>query len=95
MRLDDKIGSLTPGKKADIVMLRARDTNLYPVHDPVFAIADLATGANVENVLIDGNFRKRDGKSLYSQNKYLKLRDEILESVNRLMEESDYHPSAA
>lgn len=95
MRLDDKIGSLTPGKKADIVMLRARDTNLYPVHDPVFAIADLATGANVENVLIDGKFRKRDGKSLYSQNKYLKLRDEILESVNRLMEESDYHPSAA
>jgi len=95
MRLDDKIGSLTPGKKADIVMLRASDTNLYPVHDPVFAIVDLATGANVENVLIDGKFKKRGGKRFYPQNKYQKLRDHILESVNRLMEESDYHPSAA
>ena len=95
IRLDDKIGSLTPGKKADIVMLRAGDTNLYPVHDPVFAIVDLATGANVEHVLIDGIFRKRDGKSLYPQNKYQKLRDDILESARRLMDESDYHPSAA
>ena len=95
LRLDDKIGSLTPGKKADIIMLRASDTNLYPVHEPVFAITDLATGANVENVMIDGEFRKRDGKRLYSQTNYKKLRNNILASADRLMKESNHRPSAA
>ena len=95
LRLDDKIGSLTPGKKADIIMLRASDTNLYPVHEPVFAITDLATGANVENVMIDGEFRKRAGKRLYAKTKYKKLRSDISASANRLMEESNYRPSAA
>ncbi|MBT3917045.1 MAG: amidohydrolase family protein [Rhodospirillaceae bacterium] len=95
LRLDDKIGSLTPGKKADIIMLRANDTNLYPVHDPVFAITDLATGANVENVMIDGEFRKRDGKRLYAEKKYNQLRDDLMTSADRLMAESNYRPSAA
>ena len=95
LRLDDKIGSLTPGKKADIIMLRASDTNLYPVHEPVFAITDLATGANVENVMIDGEFRKRAGKRLYAKTNYKKLRSDISASANRLMEESNYRPSAA
>ena len=93
--LDNKIGSLTPGKKADIIMLRANDTNLYPVHEPVFAITDLANGSNVENVIIDGEFRKRHGKRLYPKKSYEKLRRELLVSANRLMEESNYHPSAA
>ena len=93
--LDNKIGSLTPGKKADIIMLRANDTNLYPVHEPVFAITDLANGSNVENVIIDGEFRKRHGKRLYPKKSYEKLRRDLLVSANRLMEESNYHPSAA
>ena len=93
--LDNKIGSLTPGKKADIIMLRANDTNLYPVHEPVFAITDLANGSNVENVIIDGEFRKRHVKRLYPKKSYEKLRRDLLVSANRLMEESNYHPSAA
>ena len=32
--MDGKIGTLSPGKKADIVMLRANDINMAPVHDP-------------------------------------------------------------
>jgi 5-methylthioadenosine/S-adenosylhomocysteine deaminase len=95
LRMEDKIGSLTPGKKADIVMLRANDPNLYPVHDPIFAITDWATGANVEHVLIDGEFRKRDGKRVYPEHKYKKLRQDLMASADRLMKESNYRPSAA
>ena len=95
LRMEDKIGSLTPGKKADMVMLRANDPNLFPVHDPIFAITDAATGANVEHVLINGEFRKRDGKRVYPDDKYNKLQQDLMASADRLMEESNYRPSAA
>ena len=95
LRLDNRIGSITPGKKADIVMLRANDLNLYPVHDPVYAITEIATGANVEHVMINGEFRKRGGKLLYPTDKHDKLRSDIMMSAERLMEESRYRPHAA
>ncbi|WP_164125724.1 amidohydrolase family protein, partial [Stenotrophomonas maltophilia] len=38
MRLDHRIGSLTPGKKADLVLLDAGDLDLFPVFDPVVSI---------------------------------------------------------
>jgi imidazolonepropionase-like amidohydrolase len=31
--LDDKVGSLAPGKEADLLMIRADDINLYPSND--------------------------------------------------------------
>jgi 5-methylthioadenosine/S-adenosylhomocysteine deaminase len=95
LRLDDKIGSLTPGKKADIVMLRANDLNLFPVHDPVYAITEVATGANVEHVIINGEFQKRDGKLLYPADKLDALRGNILASAERLMADAGYRPHAA
>ena len=36
--LDDRVGSLSPGKEADIVLLRADDLDLLPVVDPVASI---------------------------------------------------------
>lgn len=56
-------------------MVRATDTNLFPVHDAVSAIADLATGANVENVMINGEFRKRHGNRVYPKDKHNMLRE--------------------
>ena len=40
--MEDKIGTLSPGKKADIVMLRANDINMTPVWDPVASIVEIA-----------------------------------------------------
>ena len=93
--LEDKIGSITPGKKADLVMLRATDTNLFPVHDPVYAIVELATAANVEHVLIDGQFKKRGGELAYPSNKRDQLHRKVAESASRLMDEAGYRPKAA
>jgi 5-methylthioadenosine/S-adenosylhomocysteine deaminase len=61
--LDGRIGSLAPGKQADIVVLRA-DLNLWPVHDPVSTVVMQASVANVEHVLVAGRFRKRAGRLL-------------------------------
>lgn len=59
--LDHKIGSLTPGKQADIVLLDATAINMHPVNDPVASILFHANTGNVDTVLIDGNIVKRDG----------------------------------
>jgi cytosine/adenosine deaminase-related metal-dependent hydrolase len=62
VRLDHKIGSLTPGKAADVVVLKT--DHLAPVHDPHAAIVLHAGPRDVETVLIAGEFRKRDGRLL-------------------------------
>ena len=62
--LDGVTGSLTPGKKADVVVLDARRLNMAPVIDPVAAVVLCADVSNVETVLVDGRFRKRDGRLL-------------------------------
>jgi 5-methylthioadenosine/S-adenosylhomocysteine deaminase len=65
--LDHRIGSLAPGKQADIVILRADDLNLFPVVDPVHSVVLHAGVANVDTVLIAGRFVKRSGKLLYTR----------------------------
>jgi cytosine/adenosine deaminase-related metal-dependent hydrolase len=62
--LDSKIGSLSPGKQADIVMIRADDLNLAPVADAVGAIVLAAHSGNVDSVYVAGRPVKRGGKLL-------------------------------
>jgi 5-methylthioadenosine/S-adenosylhomocysteine deaminase len=68
--LEDRIGSLTPGKQADIVLLRADDLNLCPVIDPVRSIVLHASTANVDTVLVAGRVMKRGGTLLRSDLAY-------------------------
>jgi len=58
----DRTGSITPGKKADIVIIDGSAVNVAPVIDPVGAVVCAADVSNVETVIIDGVIRKRDGK---------------------------------
>jgi 5-methylthioadenosine/S-adenosylhomocysteine deaminase len=63
--LDSKVGTLTPGKMADIVMLRTDRLNVTPLNDPATAVvAGMDTG-NVDTVLIAGRVMKRHGKLLH------------------------------
>jgi 5-methylthioadenosine/S-adenosylhomocysteine deaminase len=62
--LESRTGSLTPGKKADVVLLDARKLNMAPVIDPVTAVVLCADVSNVDTVIVDGVVRKRDGKLL-------------------------------
>ena len=65
--LEDRVGSLSPGKQADILLLRAGDLNIFPVVDPVAAVVMQAGVANVDTVLVAGRVVKRDGELLYAQ----------------------------
>ncbi|MGQ3413686.1 amidohydrolase family protein [Natrinema sp. LN54] len=84
--LEDEIGSLTPGKRADITLIRTDDINTSPVHDPVETVVFQAGVANVDTVLVDGEIVKRDG-DLYNETAR-KHRDRLVESGRRILRES-------
>jgi cytosine/adenosine deaminase-related metal-dependent hydrolase len=58
----DRVGSLTPGKQADIVIIDATAINVAPLIDPVAAVVLSADVSNVETVIVAGTVRKRDGR---------------------------------
>lgn len=60
--LDRKIGTLTPGKEADFIMVRTTDVNMFPMIDPVCAVAQCAHTGNIDSVFVAGNAVKRNGK---------------------------------
>jgi len=60
--LDRKVGTLTPGKEADIVLLRMDQINIMPVNNVFGAIVLGMDSSNVDTVLIGGKIVKREGK---------------------------------
>ena len=60
----DRIGTLAPGKQADLVLIRADTLNMQPLHDPVAAVVFQASLANIDSVMVGGRWRKRDGRLL-------------------------------
>jgi cytosine/adenosine deaminase-related metal-dependent hydrolase len=59
--LDKKIGSLTPGKEADIVLLRTDRLNVMPMNNASGAVLSMGP-SNVDTVLIAGQVKKRNGQ---------------------------------
>ena len=60
--LEDRTGSLTPGKQADVVVLRCDETNTYPVIDPVSTVVHQADTRNIDTVFVAGKPLKQGGK---------------------------------
>ncbi len=60
--MESRIGTLTPGKQADVVVIGGRRLNVSPMADPVGCLVAQATAANVEHVLVAGRFAKRNGR---------------------------------
>jgi 5-methylthioadenosine/S-adenosylhomocysteine deaminase len=64
--MSDRIGSLTPGKQADIAVMSLGPLAMWPVHDAVASVVMQGSGARMRDVLVAGKFAKRDGKLLRS-----------------------------
>jgi 5-methylthioadenosine/S-adenosylhomocysteine deaminase len=60
--VSDWTGSITPGKKADLVIIDTKAVNVAPVIDPVGAVVCAADISNVKTVLVDGKVLKEDFK---------------------------------
>jgi len=63
--MDKQIGSLEPGKKADIVLLDARRLEWQPLLNPVNNLVYNADGRSVHTVIVDGDIRIENGKPTF------------------------------
>jgi cytosine/adenosine deaminase-related metal-dependent hydrolase len=62
LRLDQKVGSLTPGKEADIIILDATAINVAPLNQVPGAVVSLMDRTNVETVIVAGAVRTWQGR---------------------------------
>lgn len=86
--LSSTCGTLTPGKDADIVMIRTDDINLYPSNNAIGTVVAAADVKNVDTVIIGGVIRKSGGK-IVGMN-WPRLRQQIDESRNYLFDKAGY-----
>ena len=81
-------GALTPGKEADIVMIRTDDINLYPSNHAVGTVVAAADVRNIDTVIIGGKVRKLRGKMMgVNMERFRRLADE---SRNYLFSKAGY-----
>jgi 5-methylthioadenosine/S-adenosylhomocysteine deaminase len=84
--LGDRTGSLAVGKQADIVVINTDAPNLIPLNYASGAVVMGAHAGNVEMVLVDGRFVKRDFRLVDLDLAHLKrraegLRDSLFERI--------------
>ncbi|MEO3873573.1 amidohydrolase family protein [Nonomuraea sp. B12E4] len=63
--LADVVGSLRPGKQADVVLLRTDTPGMAAAHDPIAAVVLNADTSSVDTVMVAGRVVKRDGRLLH------------------------------
>jgi 5-methylthioadenosine/S-adenosylhomocysteine deaminase len=61
---DAEIGSIEPGKKADLILIDAAPAHMAPSPDPFSAIVYAAQPADVRLTMVDGEILVRDGQPL-------------------------------
>jgi cytosine/adenosine deaminase-related metal-dependent hydrolase len=96
--LGDRIGSITPGKQADLVMIETAGMNVFPSvqgGDPVHAAVMYAETADIDSVMVAGRFVKRHGKLLYPESRRAELLGRLLESRERIMDAGAYRYAPA
>ncbi|MEU8845747.1 amidohydrolase family protein [Streptomyces sp. NPDC048564] len=80
--VEDRTGSLTPGKRADVVAIDATALNVAPVHDAAAAVTLSADVSNVDTVIVDGVIHKRAGRLVADVDRARRL---VQESRDRLL----------
>ena len=88
--MEQSLGTIAPGKKADIILLRGGDLNLFPVNNAINAVVRHATPGNVDTVMVAGNIVKRDGKLLYGN--LAEKKNALLESSRRILSDIGLQP---
>src|SRR6201996_7241000 len=62
MGIDDKVGSLKPGKRADLIMISLAHPNMGVFSDPSHLVIEATQASDVDTVIVDGRLLKRGGK---------------------------------
>ncbi|OGM46176.1 putative guanine deaminase [Aspergillus bombycis] len=82
MQMESLIGSIVPGKKADLVIFRCDDIDTVPVMDPIGTVVFHASSKNIDTVIVNGRIVKQDGHLVGVD--WQSLRGEIISRSQRL-----------
>lgn len=91
--LQGRVGQLTVGAQADIVMVRTADIAVFPVSSTVGTVVQAVERSNIDTVMVAGEIRKRAGKLVDID--LPKLQSEVNASRNYLLDASGYRSDAA
>jgi 5-methylthioadenosine/S-adenosylhomocysteine deaminase len=80
LRMQDQVGSLEPGKQADLVVFGTGNFDLRPLHNPVANVVYGSTGHSVDTVLIGGDVVLRGGQLTWLDETGLRRQ---VEEINR------------
>jgi len=86
-----RTGSLTPGKRADIILVRTTDINMTPVGDPYEALVSLAQPSNIDTVIVDGRILRRSGS--FAALDHARVVREAQEAAAALREKAKWPPA--
>ncbi|MEM4329062.1 MAG: amidohydrolase family protein, partial [Candidatus Caldarchaeum sp.] len=76
----NRLGSIEPGKKADLVVVSLKRPSVSPLSNPLYLLVYAASGADVRDVMVDGKFVVRDGRCLTLNE------EEIIKNSNKHVE---------
>lgn len=79
--LEDKAGSIEPGKEADLVLVETDSPNMFPVYDPYSALVYSANASNVRDVYVAGTCLVQDKKLVYED--FESIRRELSDCMGR------------
>ena len=79
-----ELGSIEPGKKADLVIVETDSVNMFPCYNPYSALVYSANASNVDTVMVNGELLVR-GKQLVKAD-LQKIRGELKQEMGPFME---------
>lgn len=91
--LKDVIGSITPGKKPDLLITRCDSTRMIAPHDPVAALVLYANASDIDTVFINGEIVEQNGALTGVD--WPKTRGQLRESAAAIMDRSKKAPIEA
>ncbi|MCR6850457.1 amidohydrolase family protein [Bacillus sp. IBL03825] len=83
LKMDDEIGSLTPNKKADLIMVKINNQQTSPIYNPYNYILMNGHAGNIDYVMVNGKWNKKSGYLLQSSID----NDLIKDSINHIKKE--------
>lgn len=89
LNLDNKIGSIEVGKKADLVLVETKSINMQPIYDYYSVLVYSANASNVSSVIVNGKLIVKD-KELLTQNyshlvkEFHKIKSKVMDAASKL-----------
>ncbi len=88
LNLENKIGSIEKGKKADIIILDLNNTEVYPTVDLITQIVHNVESNNVDTTIINGNILMENHRLTLDIDEN-QLKNQIQQIISRLMKEEN------